>query len=129
MLTVFAITIVFSSTVPLVTVAASLFLLLKHLVDCLHLLTFFRKEIDSSGRLISSVTNSALIFVLIYQVIMMAFFGIKGKPTQAVAIMFILVFTVFFTAFSYEEVYDLSKIDESNENMRVFNEEAFAKWK
>lgn len=79
-------------------------------------MTFFRKEIDSSGKLISEVTNSVLIFVLIYQIAMMAFFGLKGKQVEALVITMILVFTVIFTVISYEEVYDLSRIDESNEN-------------
>ena len=65
-MTVFAISLVFSSTVPLVTVAACLFLVMRHVVDCLQLLTYFRKEIDSSGKLISQVTNTALLFVLLY---------------------------------------------------------------
>jgi hypothetical protein len=66
MMTAFAISIVFSSTVPLVTLAGCLFIGLRHLVDCFQLLTYYRKEIDSSGKLISSVTNTALIFVLMY---------------------------------------------------------------
>ena len=60
---------------------------------------------------------------------MMAFFGLKGKQIEAMVITMVLVLTVFFTVLSYEEVYDLSRIDESNENQRVFNDEAFAKWK
>jgi hypothetical protein len=66
MMTVFAISLIFSSTVPLVTLAACLFLGLRHVVDCLQLLTFFRREIDSSGKMISTVTNTALIFVIMY---------------------------------------------------------------
>jgi hypothetical protein len=65
-MTVFAIALVFSSTVPLVTLAAAFFFFIKHYVDCLHLLTYFRKEIDSSGKLISAVTNTALLFVILY---------------------------------------------------------------
>jgi len=66
MITAFAISLLFSSTVPLVTLAACLFLSLRHIVDCLYLLTYFKKEIDSSGKMISTVTNTALIFVFIY---------------------------------------------------------------
>ena len=66
MMTAFAISIVFSSTVPLVTLAGCMFLGLRHVVDCFQLLTYFRKEIDSSGKMISTVTNTALLFVLMY---------------------------------------------------------------
>jgi hypothetical protein len=43
---------------------------------------------------------------------MMAFFIIKKKETEAMVIMLILIFSTLFTVISYEEVYDLSKIDE-----------------
>ena len=60
---------------------------------------------------------------------MMAFFGLKGRELEALIITCTLVATVIFTVISYQEVYDLSKIDESNEIQRVFNDEAFVKWK
>lgn len=65
-MTTFSISIVFSSTIPLVTLAAFLFIGLRHVVDCYQLLTYFRKEIDSSGKLISTVTNSALLITIMY---------------------------------------------------------------
>jgi hypothetical protein len=112
MMTVFAISLIFSSTIPLVTIAACFFLGLRHIVDSLQLLTYFRKEIDSSGKLISTVTNSALIFVILYQLCMMAFFVIKKRPSEAMVVTLILVISLLFTVISYEEVYDLSKIDD-----------------
>lgn len=131
MMTVFAIAIVFSSTVPLVTLGAVLFFGMRHYVDCLQLLTYFRKEIDSSGKLISAVTNTALLFAILYQLCMMAFFTIKKREYEAMAICMILVISVLFTAISYEEVYDLSKIEKEMESNSagIFNEEAFIKWK
>jgi hypothetical protein len=125
MMTCFAITLVFSSTVPLVTLAGCLFLGLRHIVDCYQLLTYYRKEIDSSGRLISHVTNSALLLVILYQMAMMAFFIIKRRANEALVVTMILVVSIMFTVISYEDVYDLSKIDEENESEKVFNDEAF----
>jgi len=42
-----------------------------------------------------------------------------------------MVISIFFAVISYEEVYDLSKVDEQTavDNERVFNEDAFKKWK
>ena len=60
---------------------------------------------------------------------MMAFFTIKKRPIEACVVTLILVISVFFTAISYEEVYDLSKIDEESEGDKVFNEDSFSKWK
>jgi hypothetical protein len=56
---------------------------------------------------------------------MMAFFIIKKRPLEACVVTLILVISVFFTAISYEEVYDLSKIDDENEGDRVFNDDSF----
>lgn len=145
MMTVFCIALIFSSTVPIVTLAAFLFMGLRHVVDCLQLLTYFRREIDSSGKLISTVTNTALLFVIMYQMCMMGFFIIKKRPTEAMATCLILVISIIFAVISYEEVYDLSKINldierasKRNGKMKSDNmngsgggltPEAFSKWK
>lgn len=131
MMTVFAIALVFSSTVPLVTLAAAFFFGLRHYVDSLHLLTYFRKEIDSNGRLISIVTNSALMFLILYQLSMMAFFTIKKRDAEAMFVCIIFVISIMFTAISYEEVYDLSKIEVegTDKDDKLYAEDALNKWK
>jgi hypothetical protein len=106
-------------------------------------LTYFRREIDSSGKLISTATNTALLFVIMYQLCMMGFFVIKKRPTESMATCLILVISIIFTVISYEEVYDLSKINmdierASKKNAKAMQEngngggltpEAFSKWK
>ena len=127
MMTVFAIALLFSSTVPIVTLAACLFMGLRHAIDCFQLLTFFRREVDSSGKLISTVTNTALLFVVLYQMCIMAFFVIKDRPMEASVTCLILVISTLVSVITYEEVYDLSKIDEvvAQGNEMVFNDDAF----
>ena len=66
LLTVFGICIFFSSQVPLITVASAFFVIIRHAVDCVNLITVYRKEIDSQGRLIETATNTALIYVIGY---------------------------------------------------------------
>jgi len=56
---------------------------------------------------------------------MMAFFIIKKRPMEAMTTCLVLVVSTLFTVISYEEVYDLSKIDEVNGGIGVFNEDAF----
>ncbi len=50
---------------------------------------------------------------------------------EAMTICLILVISVIYTVISYEEVYDLGKIDETSNNgaEKIFNEDAFKKWK
>jgi hypothetical protein len=65
-MTIFLICIFYAPTVPLIPVAASVFVYLRHKVDGYNLLTYYRREIDSSGKMIDGVTNTALIVVILY---------------------------------------------------------------
>jgi len=70
------------------------------------------------------------LFVILYQMCMMAFFVIKKRPTEALVICLIMVFSTLFTVISYEEVYDLGKLSEADDSQeKIFNEDAFKKWK
>ena len=70
------------------------------------------QERNRFQRQISSVTNSALVFVIMYQLCMMAYFVLKNRQEEAAVITLILVFSILFFSISYEEVYDLSKVDD-----------------
>jgi hypothetical protein len=61
----------------------------------------------------------------------MAFFVINRRPTEAMVICLILVFSTLFTVISYEEVYDLGKLSKegADGSDKAFNEDAFKKWK
>lgn len=61
----------------------------------------------------------------------MAFFTIKKRDSEAMVICIIFVISIIYAVISYEEVYDLAKIEEEREDKesRVFNEESFIKWK
>jgi hypothetical protein len=115
MLTVFAICIFLSGTVPLVALACAFYAGVRHVVDCVLLLTVYRKEIDSSGCLIESATNCALIFVLLYQVCMMAYLVLQEKDEEALACTLIFVISIVYIVVSYESIYGLLIHDEANE--------------
>lgn len=65
-MTIFTICIFYAPTVPLVPLAAAVFVFLRHLVDGYNLLTYFRRELESSGKMIDYITNTALIVVIMY---------------------------------------------------------------
>lgn len=69
--------------------------------------------------------------MILYQMSMMAFFTIKKRDAEAMFVCFIFVISIMFTAMSYEEIYDLSKIESeaAEKDDRNFNDEAFNKWK
>ena len=65
-MTIFTICIFYAPTVPIVSVAGAIFVYLRHIVDAYNLLTYYRKEIESSGRIVDKVTNTALVIVIFY---------------------------------------------------------------
>ena len=65
-MTVFSICTFYAPTVPLIPVAAAVFVRMRHYVDGYNLLTYNRREIESSGRMVDYVTNTALIIVIMY---------------------------------------------------------------
>ena len=65
-MTIFTICIFYAPTVPLVPMAAAVFVYIRHMVDGYNLLTYYRREIDTSGKLIDYVTNHALLIVIMY---------------------------------------------------------------
>jgi hypothetical protein len=65
-MTIFLICVYYAPTVPLVSFAASVFVFLRHTVDGYNLLTYYRREIESSGNMIDNITNTALVVVILY---------------------------------------------------------------
>jgi hypothetical protein len=65
-MTIFTICIFYAPTVPMVPMAAAMFVHIRHYIDGYNLLTYYRREIDTSGKLIDYVTNHALLVVIVY---------------------------------------------------------------
>ena len=128
-MTIFTICIFYAPTVPLVPAAAWFFVYMRHTVDGYNLLTYFRREIDSSGKMIDYTTNTALTVVIMYQICMTAYFAIHNRRAETIACTIIFLLSIFYAAVTYEDVYDLAKIEESMETIGNFDETAFTKWK
>ena len=112
-MTIFTICIFYAPTVPLIPVAAAVFIKLRHQVDAYNLLTYYRREIESSGKMIDYVTVTALFVVIFYQISMTAFFATRGMQLETIACTIIFLLSVFFAAITYEDVFDLVKIEEN----------------
>jgi len=128
-MTIFTICVFYAPTVPLIPVAAACFVYLRHYVDGYQLLTYYRREIDSSGKMIDYITNTALIVVILYQICMIAYFSIHNRRLETLVCTGIFLLSIFYAAISYEDVYDLAKIEESIEVKGEFTEEMYTKWK
>lgn len=128
-MTIFTICIFYAPTVPIVSVAGSIFVYLRHLVDAYNLLTYYRKEIESSGRIVDKVTNTALVIVILYQMSMIAYFALHNRRSETLTCTMIFILSIFFISCTYEDVYDLAKIEENMETIGEFDEDAYIKWK
>jgi hypothetical protein len=113
----------------MVSIAAFIFVYMRHMVDSYNLLTFYRREIESSGKIADYITNTALIMVVIYQICMTAYFVIHNRQTETIVCTVIFLLSVFYAAITYESVYDLARIEENMETIGEFDEVAFGKWK
>jgi hypothetical protein len=60
---------------------------------------------------------------------MIAYFAIHNRITETIACAIIFLLSVFYSAMTYENVYDLAKIEESMVTVDEFNDEMFTKWK
>ena len=126
---IFTICIFYAPTVPMIPIASAVFVQMRNLVDGYNLLTYYRREIESSGKMIDYVTNTALVIVISYQICMTAYFAIHDRQIETLVCTVIFLLSIFYAAITYEDVYDLAKIEESMETIGTFDENAFTKWK
>lgn len=64
---------------PMIAMAAAVFIYLRHIVDSYNLLTYYRKEIESSGAIVDATTNTALVIMILYQMCMIAYFALHNR--------------------------------------------------
>lgn len=78
-MTIFTICIFYAPNMPMISAASAIFVYLRHIVDAYNLLTYYRKEIESSGRIVDYATNTALVIMILYQMCMIAYFALNNK--------------------------------------------------
>jgi hypothetical protein len=67
MMTIFAIILIFSSTVPMITLVGALYVFIKHGVDSYNLITMHRKELESKSEMFDYILFTGQIILLLYQ--------------------------------------------------------------
>ena len=95
----------------MVSVVSAFYAFVRHGTDSLNLITVFRREIDSQGMLIEMATNTALSFVVLYQVCMMAFFVIKERENEALVCTVIFIVSIAYIVASYERINNLVEFE------------------
>ena len=60
---------------------------------------------------------------------MTSYFALLKRQTETIVCTLIFFLSVFYAALTYEDVYDMARIEDSMETIGEFDELAFSKWK
>ncbi|CAI2385080.1 unnamed protein product [Moneuplotes crassus] len=141
MMTIFTISILYSSTAPMVIFSGCIFFFLRNITDSYTLLTVHRKEIESKLSIFHKILLCILMSLLAYQMFIFGYFYLNDAVYQTWFIGLILVMTILVIAINIEQMFDpmtLVKLDIEEEECdkfhskvtkEDFNSEDFEKWK
>ena len=101
--------LVFSSTIPVITLAGFLFYFIKHIVDSFNLLTYHRKEMESKATVFKNIIFSAQICLILFQSVMLAYFSSNSFLGEAFCVAFTLCITVIIFCLVNQEVFEPEK--------------------
>lgn len=116
-LIILAMVMVFSTTVPMITIAGFLFFGMRHLVDSYNLLTVNRKEIDSSSNMFRKVLLNFQFGILLAQLCMISYMFSNSYLSCAsfLGVLFFITFVV--VLLTNKNLFDISVQDQS-----IFND-------
>lgn len=109
-MTIFAIILIYSSTVPIITLAGALFLFLKHGVDSFNILTWHRKELESKSEVLNHIIFIGQIILVLYQSAVLVFFSMNDMHIQSFFIAMIMIMTILVIVLTNEHVFEPEKI-------------------
>ena len=141
MMTIFTISMLYSSTAPLVTFVGWIFYILRNIWDSYNLLTVHRKEIESKLSIFHKILLCLLFSLLAYQLFILGYFYLNDLSYQTGLISLIVVFTLLVIIVNIEQLFDpmsivrldLEEEEWSKFNSRVqkedFSKEDYDRWK
>lgn len=113
MLTIYTISLVFSTTIPFISAAALYFFSVRHISDGISLLSVHRQEIDSSGNIINKILNYSWIPVAIYQSGMISLFLVNRQYSPAIVTSILLVISMVYSYFFQSKyIFDIYALHE-----------------
>lgn len=135
LLTFYSICLIFSSTVPILSVATLYFFVIRHLTDFISFLTVHRSEMDSNGNLINNILNFSWIPPLFYHLCMTSFFLVQRRYTAGIitlVVMFLslLYFIIYFkTTYIFDIYSDHEKLKEYDHAEIELENVEITKWR
>ena len=133
-MTIFSIILIYSSTVPIITLAGALFLFLKHGVDSFNIITWHRKELESKSEVLNHIIFTGQIILVLYQSAVLVFFSMNDKHVQSFLIAITLIITILVIILTNEHVFEPEKIpslvmvERANESLD-FVDNPIRKWR
>ncbi|CDW80986.1 transmembrane protein 63c [Stylonychia lemnae] len=116
-LVIFAIILVFASTVPMTAVGGILFFGMRHIIDSYNLLTLNRKEIDSSCKVFQKILLHIQFAILLLQLCLMSFLYQKDFLSCACFMALIFAISSIVVFLTNKSLFDIAKQDQS-----IFND-------
>lgn len=130
MMVIYSICLVFSTMVPLVTVAGVYFFASRHLIDFNSLLTVHRVEMDSSGEMVRASLifqiNTALKYsnipIILFQLCMTCFFFVNSKYLACILGASIFIVSLVYMIASHSQyIFDIFSLSEKLQNYEHSN--------
>ena len=134
MMTIFAITLIFSSTVPIITLVGALYIFIKHSVDSFNILTMHRKEMESKSEMLDYILITGQIILILYQSAILVFFSIHEMNLQSFLVIMTIIMTIVVLIRTKEDVFESEKIRElvmvekANQNLELAAD-SISKWR
>jgi len=110
-LIIFSIVIVFAPSVPMVSIVAIPYFVLKHAVDCFNLLTVHKKEIESTGGLFHRLLLLVQLPLYLLQTTTLCSLIQQNNQAPAFALLFLFTLTLFYTLITNKSLVDYSKMN------------------
>ena len=134
MMTIFWIVLIFSSTVPIITLMGALYLCIKHGVDSFNLLTMHRKELESKSEMFDYILFTGQIILLLYQCCLLVFFSSNDMNIAALVVILTIIITIVVwkrtnaEVFNAEAIPSLIMVEKANQSLEL-SEASVSKWR
>lgn len=134
MMTIFAITLIYSSTVPIITLVGALYIFIKHSVDSFNILTMHRKEMESKSEMLDYILITGQIILVLYQSAILVYFSLHDMNMQSFLVVMTIIMTIVVFIRTKEDVFESDKINElvmiekANQNLELVPD-SVSKWR
>lgn len=107
----YTITLVFSSTMPILSLVSLYYFIFRHFSDFASFLMVHGQEIDSNGKLVNHILNFSFISVLLFHLAMLSLFVVREQYNSVIALALIILmslgYVIFFNSSYLIDIYSL----------------------